>query len=83
MDTQEFSQRFGILLEAYLKGCGETMFVSRIHVHVLRNCTRTCIHVHVGAYNMYLCCLHVQLCTVHVHIKQWIIIISMYIMYDI
>ncbi len=32
MDTQEFSQRFGILLEAYLKGCGETMFVSRLRI---------------------------------------------------
>lgn len=26
MDTPEFCQRFGILLEAYLKGCGEAMF---------------------------------------------------------
>ncbi len=30
MDTPEFSQRFGILLEAYFKGCGETMFVSGV-----------------------------------------------------
>jgi len=28
MDMPEFQQRFGILLEAYLRGCGETMFVS-------------------------------------------------------
>ena len=28
MDTPEFSQRFGILLEAYLRGCGEAKFVS-------------------------------------------------------
>ncbi len=28
MDTPEFNQRFGILLEAYLRGCGEVMFVS-------------------------------------------------------
>jgi len=26
MDTPEFNQRFGILLEAYLRGCGEKMF---------------------------------------------------------
>lgn len=30
MDTPEFNQRFGILLEAYLRGCGEKMFVSFI-----------------------------------------------------
>ncbi len=29
MDTHEFQQRFGILLEAYLRGCGEAMFVSQ------------------------------------------------------
>ena len=28
MDTPEFNQRFSILLEAYLRGCGESMFVS-------------------------------------------------------
>ena len=38
MDTPEFNQRFGILLEAYLRGCGEAMFVSAesfmcIHVY--------------------------------------------------
>ena len=27
MDTPEFNQRFGILLEGYLRGCGEAMFV--------------------------------------------------------
>ena len=30
MDTPEFNQRFGILLEAYLRGCGETTFVSHL-----------------------------------------------------
>ena len=28
MDMPEFNQRFGVLLEAYLRGCGEAMFVS-------------------------------------------------------
>ena len=28
MDSPQFSQRFGILLESYLKGCGEAVFVS-------------------------------------------------------
>ncbi len=28
MDSSQFNQRFGILLEAYLRGCGEAMFVS-------------------------------------------------------
>lgn len=31
MDTPEFNQRFGILLEGYLRGCGEAMFVRRSH----------------------------------------------------
>lgn len=30
MDSSQFNQRFGILLEAYLRGCGEAMFVSGV-----------------------------------------------------
>lgn len=30
MDSPQFSQRFGILLESYLKGCGKNMFVSNV-----------------------------------------------------
>lgn len=33
MDTPEFNQRFGILLEAYLRGCGEAMFTEIQHQH--------------------------------------------------
>ena len=35
MDSPEFSQRFGILLEAYLRGCGEGVLVSVLETSAL------------------------------------------------
>ena len=53
MDLPEFNQRFGILLEAYLRGCGEYMFVSVTPSHTqVAMCTRS-LHVLGG------CCGHV------------------------
>ena len=45
MDLPEFKQRFGILLEAYLRGCGEQMFVSVCFLMCMCECVSECKYI--------------------------------------